>query len=285
MQYVFLMMFVGRYRCADGNDFAQVMGLFVLDTKFITFPFTLWMFFGNFSKLILHMKKNLSQLLTLSLSLFLLFFFSCKKNLTPSNNSNSLDTSRLLKQYRMYFQPQVSPDSVIVNVSYDTVNRTITLNQYFDGTQSSPTSWKYFYNQAGYLTSINDISYGSPGNNMASILYDQNMDIKMVIVPYSPKTDSIYYTTNYNANGKEVILYDTSLSGYLGGTKFGVGKIIYNNQGQMTDRYLFGPGPSGTFDTSQLKLGVHEFFYYDVNGNLTIYQTGGDTLYQNASFK
>ena len=128
---------------------------------------------------------------------------SCRKDFN-SSGGNGIDTTRLLKEFRIYFQPGMQPDSIITQVSYDTVKRTIVLKQYFDGYNGGAISWKYTYNAGGYLTSVYDITGGGTGNPIITVFYDGNNEINRLIAPLlqCPKRNKFYFQSLRYQNSK-----------------------------------------------------------------------------------
>jgi hypothetical protein len=197
---------------------------------------------------------------------FLVCLAACQKdsNPVPHTGDTGYGLKGFLKQYRLYYPASISPDSVIVDISYDTSARTILLKQDFTG--EGPTAWwQYQYNRDGNLTSVFDTKQGSGPNQLIdSFTYDENKDLVSCLT-YENKI--IPYTTSRSASGKTIMMYDTSYSGFLGGTIFGTEAIIYNTQNQLTDRILNYGGDAYT----TAKVNEHENFLYDGSNNITQY--------------
>jgi YD repeat-containing protein len=148
---------------------------------------------------------------------------------------------------------------MVVNVTYDTVNHFILLDQ-------ETVFWKYQYDVSGRLVSVRNVTPG-PGTDelVDSFGYDGNGDLLYnltflnIIIPYN---------TVYSPSGKTVTMYDTAVGGFLGGTIFGKGTIVFNTLNQVTDRYLNYGGDATTAAVVQ----DHETFSYDGSNQITQYE-------------
>jgi hypothetical protein len=190
---------------------------------------------------------------------------SCQKDSNhPDGQVTGYAIKGKLKQYRFYYPPGFDPDSMRVTITYDTISRFILLSYYYSDMTGGPT-WKYQYDDMGYLTSVHDVTPGdSSGQLIDSFIYDGNKDL-LGCLTYENKM--IPYVTNYSSAGKTVLMYDTSYSGYLGGNVFGTGTIMYNTKNQMTDRYL----TKGDYAKTGFYENEHEVFSYDGSDNISQY--------------
>jgi hypothetical protein len=205
-------------------------------------------------------------------------FAACQKgsNSNPNNGDTGTPIKGFLKQYRLYYPTGISPDSIIVDIAYDTLAHSIILKQDFTG--AGPTNWwKYQFDASGYLTSVYDVTPGIVSSQLIdSFTYDANKNLATCLT-YENKI--IPYTTTLSSTGKLVVMYDTSFSGYLGGSVFGKGTIQYNTQNQVTDRWLdYGENTQTT-----AAIEDHEIFLYDVSNNIIQYTINESRHYQNSS--
>ena len=183
----------------------------------------------------------------------------CQKSSITDNSGYGYGVKGLLKQYSFIYPPgSTSSDSVVVNVTYDTVGHSIILDM-------ETTFWKYQYDAYGYLVSVRNITPG-PGTDefVDSFLYDGNKDLSANI---TYQNILIPYNTVYTPTGKTVTMYDTAYSGYLGGTIFGKGTIVFNTKNQVTDRWLNYGGDAWTSAVIQ----DHETFSYNGSNEITQY--------------
>jgi hypothetical protein len=200
---------------------------------------------------------------------------SCQKDSgRPGNHDNGYAIKGQLKQYRFYYAPGTDPDSMRVTITYDTIRHFILLAYYYSDVTGGPT-WKYQYDESGYLTSVHDVTPGDIlGQLIDSFIYDGNKDL-LSCLTYENKI--IPYTTSYSSSGKTVVMYDTAYSGYLGGSVFGTGMILFNTKNQVTDRWL----TNGDFARTGYYDQHHEVFSYDDSDNITQYLMADTNLVTN----
>ena len=139
---------------------------------------------------------------------------------------------------------------------------------------------KYMYNAAGYLIEVYDVTKGkSPSPKILSISYDADYN-----VTYMTDYDNriIAYTTTHTAFGKTVEVFDTSHSGYLGGSVYGKCTINYNKEDQVIDRWRTFSSKNHP-DTIEYRTTMHEAFSYDAVGNSKSYLFSKDVSFYGPS--
>jgi YD repeat-containing protein len=197
--------------------------------------------------------------LLICMSIVIIFSACQKTSLSNTDGAPGYGIKGFLKQYSFYYTAGGTTfDSMIVNVTYDTVGHSIVLDM-------ETTFWKYQYDAFGYLVSVRNITPGpATGELIDSFMYDGNRDLSANI---TYQNILIPYNTVYSSSGKTVTMYDTTYSGFLGGTIFGTGTIVFNTQNQVTDRFLNYGGNAWTSAVVQ----DHETFSYDGSNQITQY--------------